>query len=250
MIDLTGRTAVITGSGRNLGLAIAAEMVGLGANVVVAENDRGRGSAAVEYLDSISRGSAAFAYCDVGSEGSVIKMVESARGEFGRLDVLVNNVAISDRGNTILDEPIDVWRAVINTTLTSAYLCTKHAGKAMVEHGNGGAIVNIGSTSAHVGRHNALAYGVAKAGLLSLTRSTAVQLGPYGIRVNTVSPNKVGSPVGESEENADRIRNNALGRAANLEEVARAVVFLASDSAGFVTGTELMVDGGASIRST
>jgi NAD(P)-dependent dehydrogenase (short-subunit alcohol dehydrogenase family) len=118
----------------------------------------------------------------------------------------------------------------------------------MVAQERGGSIVNIGSTSAHRARANALAYPVAKAGVLSLTRSLAVQLAPHRIRVNSVTPNKVGSPVGQDAEPADRGRSNLVDRPAVPGDIAAAVAFLVSDAAGFITAQELVVDGGAFVR--
>ncbi|MFA9446491.1 SDR family NAD(P)-dependent oxidoreductase [Egicoccus sp. AB-alg6-2] len=239
---------MVTGAGRNVGQAIAERFVAAGANVVIAERDSSRGSQLARQLNDHRAGAARFIPTDVADEHSVAAMVEASLAAFGSIDVLVNNVAATDRGHTVLDLDLDVWNDVLRVTLTSAYLCTKHVGAAMKARG-GGCIVNIGSTSAHVGRGNAVAYGVAKAGLMALTRSCAAQLGQFGVRVNTVSPNKVGSPVGEDQEPVDRQRDNALGRGATPDDIAGAVLFMASESAGFVTGAELLVDGGALLRS-
>ena len=245
------KVAIITGAGRNVGYATAAALLEVGFNVVVAENDEARGQQAADRLNEANTGDGFAIYlpCDVSSETSVAALVDETVARFGSVTVLVNNVAITDRGATVLTLESDVWDSVLAVTLTSVFNCTKHAAKAMVAGGKGGVVVNVGSTSAHVGRKNALAYGVAKAGVLSLTRSSAVQLGEHGIRVVAVSPNKVGSPVGEDEEPTDRKRTNVLGRGAVPEDIATAIRFIVSDEAGFITGTELFVDGGASITS-
>ena len=122
---------------------------------------------------------------------------------FGRLDILVNNVAITDRGATVLDLDEDVWDQVLKVTLTSVFLCTKYAGRKIVAGGGGGNVVNIGSTSGYRARPNALAYPAAKAAVINMTRSIAAQLAPHGIRVNSVTPNKVGSP-GRARRGAER----------------------------------------------
>lgn len=145
----------------------------------------------------------------------------------------------------MLDLDEELWHRVLSCTLDSVFLGTKYVGRQMVKQGRGGAIVNIGSTSGHRGRRNATAYSAAKGAVASLTRSLAVQLGEHGIRVNTVTPNKVGSPVGEDEEPADRKRVNLLGRGAVPEDIANAVTFVASDEAGFVTAADVLVDGGS-----
>lgn len=240
-----GKTAIVTGGGRNVGQAIARRLVAEGAQVAIVDLDPGRGEAVAAELDGVRGGSARFVQCDVSSSEDVQRMVADVVAAFGGVDVLVNNVAITDRGHTVLDLDEDLWHRVMAITLDSVFLCSKYAGRVMVDQGRGGAIVNIGSTSGHRGRANATAYSAAKGAVLNLTRSLAVQLGRHGIRVNTVTPNKVGSPVGQDEEPADRKRTNLLGRGAVPGDIANAVAFVASDEAGFVTAADLLVDGGS-----
>ncbi|MEQ8661381.1 MAG: SDR family oxidoreductase, partial [Gammaproteobacteria bacterium] len=158
-------------------------------------------------------------------------------------DILVNNVAISDNKD-IFDLTEDEWRKTIDVTLSSPFYVTKQVAKWMVDNGRGGRIVNIGSTSGFKGRPRALAYTAAKSGVFNLTQSLAVQLAPYGIIVNQVSPNMTGSPVGKAEFNPDRVVSNLVGRPGLPEEQAKAVLFMASDDASFVAGANLFVDGG------
>lgn len=240
-----GRTAIVTGGGRNVGRAIARRFAYEGARVAVVDVDAERGKGAASELDEIRPGSAHFVRCDVSSPDDVRRMVDDVVNVFERVDVLVNNVAITDRGRTVLELDESLWSRVLAVTLDSVFLCSKYVGRQMVAQGHGGAIVNIGSTSGHRGRVNATAYSAAKGAVLNLSRSLAAQLGPHGIRVNTVTPNKVGSPVGEDEEPADRRRTNVLGRGAVPDDIANAVAFVASDEAGFVTAAELLVDGGS-----
>ncbi len=239
------RVAIVTGGGRNVGQAIARRFVREGAGVAVVDLDRRRGEATVAELEELRSGSAHFVQCDVSSAADVRRMVTEVRDAFGGVDVLVNNVAITDRGSTVLDLDEDLWQRVIACTLDSVFLCSKYAGRQMVAQGRGGVIVNIGSTSGHRGRANATAYSAAKGAVLNLTRSLATQLGPQGIRVNSVTPNKVGSPVGEEQEPADRQRINLVGRGAVPDDIANAVAFVASDEAGFVTAADILVDGGS-----
>jgi len=236
---------IVTGAGRNVGRAVARRFVDEGARVACVDIDEHRGQETVGALNSLKAGSARFVPCDVSSSDDVRRMVDDVVRELGHIDVLVNCVAITDRGVTILDLNEDVWRRVFAVSVDSVFLCSKYVARQMVAQGNGGAIVNIGSTSGYRGRANATAYSAAKAAVLNLTRSIASQLGPHGIRVNTVTPNKVGSPVGEDVEPADRERNNLLGRGATPDDIANAVVFMASGQAGFVTAADLLVDGGA-----
>jgi NAD(P)-dependent dehydrogenase (short-subunit alcohol dehydrogenase family) len=162
---------------------------------------------------------------------------------FGRIDVLVNNVAISDN-KSIREITLAEWNRTIAVTLTSQFLCSKYVAEQMIEQGDGGAIVNIGSTSGFQGRSRAVAYAAAKGGVANLMRALAVQLAPYRIRVNSVVPNKIGSPVGREEFDPSRPVPNLIGRAGLPQELARAVLFMASDDSSFIAGENLVVDGG------
>lgn len=245
-----GKTAIVTGAGRNVGAAVAHRLVREGAHVAVVDLDEARGRTTAVALNELREGAAQFFQCDVSSSPEVQRLVAVVVEEFGGVDVLVNNVAITDRGPSVLDLEEEVWHRVFAVTLDSVFFCSKYTAKHMVDSGRAGSIVNIGSTSGYRGRLNATAYSAAKAGVVSLTRSLASQLGPHGIRVNTVVPNKVGSPVGEDHEPADRKRGNVLGRGAVPEDIANAVAFIASDEAGFITASELLVDGGSLYGAT
>jgi NAD(P)-dependent dehydrogenase (short-subunit alcohol dehydrogenase family) len=133
---------------------------------------------------------------------------------------------------------------VLAVCLTAPMLFSKYAAKEMIAAGRGGRIVNVSSTSGHFGRSRAIAYTAAKAGVVNLTRSLAIQLAPHNIRVNCVVPNKIGSPVGKDEFNPDRKVMNLRNRPGEPIDLARAMLFLASDDSDFIAGTELFVDGG------
>jgi NAD(P)-dependent dehydrogenase (short-subunit alcohol dehydrogenase family) len=244
-----GRTAIVTGAGRNVGEAIARELAARGARVAVVDIDREAAGRVAKIINDERPGAAIALAADVSAPSDVQQLVADAWAALGRVDTLVNCVAITDRPTTVLELPDDRWDQVMRVTLTSAFLVTKYFARRLVADGSGGVIIHIGSTSGHFARSNAVAYPTAKAGLYALTRSLALQLGGYGIRVNTVSPNKVGSPVGQADEPASRPRNNLLGRACTPQDIASAVAFIASEDAGFVTGTDLLVDGGALIAS-
>jgi NAD(P)-dependent dehydrogenase (short-subunit alcohol dehydrogenase family) len=242
---LAGKVVVVTGGGRNVGAAIATRMAEDGARVAVLDLDRDRAEATVAAIETTHPGAAVAFVGDVSEEKAVAEVMDEVVARLGGIDVLVNNVAITDRGATVLDLDLDVWNQVLQVTLTSVFLCTKYAGRHMVAQGRGGAVVNIGSTSGYRARPNALAYPAAKAAVINVTRSMAAQLAPHGIRVNSVTPNKVGSPVGREEEPPDRPRKgNMLGRGGRPEDIAGAVAFLVSADASFVTSTDLVVDGG------
>lgn len=244
--ELKGKRAIVTGAGRNVGRAIVELFARAGVDVCIVDIDQDRGKATLESVHNIDIGRGIFVPTDVSDETSVKSMVDSVCQQLGGVDILVNCVASTDRPSTITDLELDQWRRVIDVSLTSVFLCTKWVSRLMIEQGSGGAIVNIGSTSAHKGRGNAVAYGPAKAAVSNMTWNTATQLGAHGIRVNTVSPNMVGSPVGEDVENTTaRKPTNLLGRGCAPDDIARAVAFMASDMAGFVTASELLVDGGS-----
>ncbi|MDP9427407.1 MAG: glucose 1-dehydrogenase [Actinomycetota bacterium] len=241
---LAGKVAVVTGGGRNVGEAIAMRFAQEGARVAVVDLDGERAQRTVDLVEKEAPGAAVAVVCDVSDSASVQQMADTVFGTFGGVDVLVNNVAITDRGATVLDLDEAEWDRVLKVTLTSVFLCTKYVGKKIVETGRGGSVINIGSTSGYRARPNATAYPAAKAAVINLSRSFAAQLAPYGIRANSVTPNKVGSPVGQDVEPEDRKRRNLVGRGAQPLDIANAVLFLASEESGFVDATDLVVDGG------
>jgi NAD(P)-dependent dehydrogenase (short-subunit alcohol dehydrogenase family) len=239
------RVAFVTGAGRNIGEEIAMSLAREDINVAVVDIDSSRAERTAARVEALGRGRALALCGDVSDSEDVQRIVKEVIDRWGGIDILVNNVAITDRGKNVLELQEDEWERVLRVTLGSAFICTKYVAAEMVREKKGGRIVNIGSTSGHRGRANATAYSVAKAGVITLTRSLAVQLAPYGIRVNTVTPNKIGSPVGEDVEPIDRGRSNLVGRGGKPADVAGAVRFLVSDEADFITAAELLVDGGA-----
>jgi NAD(P)-dependent dehydrogenase (short-subunit alcohol dehydrogenase family) len=182
---------------------------------------------------------------DVSRGGDVAELVHAVVARFGRIDILVNNVAISDNKH-ILDISEEEWDRVLAVTLKSQFLMGKHVAAQMVAQGTGGRIVNIGSTSGFMGRSRAIAYSAAKGGVANLTRAMAAQLAPHRIRVNGIVPNKIGSPVGKDEFDPTRPVPNMAKRPGEPKEAAKAVLFLVSDDSSFVYGANLFVDGGVS----
>jgi NAD(P)-dependent dehydrogenase (short-subunit alcohol dehydrogenase family) len=236
---LGNKVAIVTGAGRNIGEETAKLFAADGAKVAVVDFDETRGKRVSAAIGE----QALYVKVDVSDENSVKDMVRAVVDRFGRIDVLVNNVAVSDNKH-IREITLDEWNRTIAVTLTSQFLCSKYVAEQMIEQGEGGAIVNIGSTSGFQGRSSAVAYAAAKGGVVNLMRALAVQLSPHRIRVNSVVPNKIGSPVGRDEFDPDRPVPNLVGRAGTPRELAQAVLFLASDDASFVVGENLVVDGG------
>jgi len=243
-MKLRDQVAIVTGAGRNIGEEIARLFAAEGAKVAVVDLDVPRGERVVGAIKAAG-GEGALFIADVSKGGEVAALVKAVVERFGRIDILVNNVAISDNKH-IFDITEEEWDRVLAVTLKSQFLMGKHVGLAMAAQGTGGRIVNIGSTSGFTGRSRALAYSAAKGGVANLTRAMAVQLAPHKIRVNAIVPNKIGSPVGKDEFNPARPVSNMAKRAGLPAEAAKAVLFLASEESSFVYGANLFVDGGVS----
>ncbi len=243
-MEMQGSVAIVTGAGRNIGEAIAARLAQHGVKVACADLDQARAQRAAENINAAHPGSAMPVVCDVADSAQVQQLVEKVVGAWGRVDILVNNVAITDR-STIFDLSEDEWDRVMRVCVKSQFLCSKYVGKQMVKQGEGGCIVNLASTSGHLGRKDATAYPAAKAAVLNLSKALAIQLAPERIRVNVVTPNKVGSPVGQEERRVAGEVTNLVGRNGEPDDVAAAVAFLVSKEAGFINGAEILVDGGA-----
>ena len=243
-MKLQGQVAVVTGAGRNIGEDVAKLLSKNGASIAVVDLDRARAEKVT--ADIIAAGGKAKAFiCDVSKESDIDATTKGVVDAFGRLDILVNNVAISDNKH-MLDITTEEWNRTIAITLTAPFLMGKYAAKAMIAAGNGGRIVNVSSTSGYYGRGRAIAYTAAKGGVVNLTRSMAIQLAPHNIRVNSVVPNKIGSPVGKDDFDPTRPVKNLVGRPGVPIDLAQAILFLVSDDSSFIVGADLFVDGGCS----
>src|SRR5438552_5751175 len=244
---LEGKVAIVTGAGSGIGEATARLMVNEGASVVVADIDR---SAAERVAGEL--GSAVVAEVDVSDESSVVRMVETAVESFDGLDMLHNNA--SDASTAAADTDLvtlemAVFDRLVAVNLKGVLMGCKHAIPQMLARG-GGSIVNTASIDGVMGRGVRAAYGASKAGVVLLTKSVASQYGSRGIRCNAVAPGLVLTPAvaGLTHEKLELAsRSYPMPRLCAPEDVANAVLFLASDEAAFVNGTTLMVDGGASI---
>jgi len=242
---LENRVGIVTGAGRNIGEAIAHSFANEGARVAVVDIREEPAKAVAASINGARPGCALAIAADMSSSADVQRMVSSVMEHWGSIDILVNNVAVTDH-KTILELDEEEWDRVIQVTLKSQFLCTKFVAKRMVEQGRGGSIINIASTSGHRGRADATAYSAAKGGVLNLTRSLAIQLSPYKIRVNSVTPNRVGSPVGqETIPGGNREVSNLVGRQGMPPDIAAVVTFLASDDASFINAADILADGGS-----
>ena len=243
-MKLEGQVAIVTGAGRNIGEGIAKLLSSEGASIAVVDLDKARGDRVASEINA-SGGKAKAYVCDVSKEADIIATVKGVAADFGRIDILINNAAISDNKH-ILDITKEQWDLTLAVTLTAPMLFGKYVAKEMIAGGHGGKMVTTSSTSGYFGRPRSIAYTAAKAGILNLTRSMAIQLAAYDIRVNCVVPNKIGSPVGKDEHNPDRNVLNLRKREGTPEDLAKAVLFLVSDDSDFIDGAHLMVDGGCS----
>jgi NAD(P)-dependent dehydrogenase (short-subunit alcohol dehydrogenase family) len=244
---LEGKVAIVTGAGSGIGEATARLMAQEGASVVVADID----VAAAERVAG-ELGSAVVAEVDVSEESSVVRMIETAVESFGGLDVLHNNAsdastAAADKDIVTLD--MAVFDRLVAVNLKGVVMGCKHAIPHMLARG-GGSIVNTASVEGLMGRRVRAAYGASKAGVVLLTKSVAAQYGPRGIRCNAVAPGLVLTPAIQNhyttpEQIEASLAIYPMPRLCRPEDVANAVLFLASDEAAFVNGTTLMVDGGA-----
>jgi 2-deoxy-D-gluconate 3-dehydrogenase len=251
VFDLKGKVAIVTGGNGGVGLGMARGLADAGARVVIAARDGAKSRAAVK--DLADRGGEALAIeTDVADERSVARLVEGTRERWGRLDILVNNAGINIR-KPVHELELDEWRRVLDTNLTSAYLCSKAAYPAFKAAG-GGKIINIGSMMSLFGASFAPAYGASKGGIVQLTRSMAVAWARDNIQVNAVLPGWIDT---ELTRNARRevtglhdsvLRRTPAGRWGGIDDMGGVAVFLASAASDFVTGTAIPVDGGYSVQ--
>jgi 2-deoxy-D-gluconate 3-dehydrogenase len=245
LIDFTGKVAIVTGAGQGLGFAVAARLAEAGAAVVLFDRDGERVVDAATRLREAGRTVSAVAG-DVAHAHDVDRLVEATLREHGRVDVLVNNAGIWPR-EPFLDAPEELWRRTLEVNLLGTLLCSRAVARELVRQGEGGAIVNISSIAAVVPHPDELvAYGASKAGVTNATRTLAKALAPHRIRVNALLPGGMETPgvQGQPRRQGSDI---PLGHRADPDEVATAVLFLASGLAGYVTGAELVVDGGATL---
>jgi 3-oxoacyl-[acyl-carrier protein] reductase len=244
MFSLTGKTAMVTGASQGIGRATAFALAAAGARVAVAARNEEKLAEVAKQIESA--GGEAFAVkMDVAEPEQIKAGFQQTLGKFGRLDILVNNAAIT-RDGLALRMKLDDWETVLRTNLTSAHLCTQQALSPMMKQ-RWGRIINVSSVVAETGNAGQANYVAAKAGLIGLTRAIATEMASRNITVNAVAPGFIATPMTDSlpekvkEELKARI---PLGRLGTDNDVAAAIVFLASEEAGYITGCVLDVNGG------
>jgi len=245
---LEGKTAVITGAADGIGFAISKAMAREGAHVFMGDINDDKGAAAAASLVA-DGGRATFFHCDVAVEADIANLIDQA-ARTGHVDVLVNNAAIAIGGMPLHEMTDEQWHRLIAVNLTSVFRGIKHVLPHMLRQ-KSGSVISMASAQGHIGLDGWTAYAGAKGAIMSMTRQLAVEFGPHNIRFNSISPGTINTPMNEKViadlgEQVGRawVKMHPLGRIGKPEEVAEAAVYLASDAAGFTTGTDLRVDGG------
>jgi NAD(P)-dependent dehydrogenase (short-subunit alcohol dehydrogenase family) len=242
---LDGKVCVITGAGSGIGAAAARRFAAEGGSVVVVDLDEGAGSAIAKEVDGL------FVRTDVTSADDVKAAFAAGIERFGGLDVLVNNAGISPpQDDSILDTDEEAWDLVQRVNLTSVYLCCKYGIPHLLERG-GGSVINTASFVALMGAATSqISYTASKGGVLAMSRELGVQFARQGVRVNAICPGPVDTPLlqelfaADPERAARRMVHIPMGRFAKPEEIASAMLFLASDDSSFITASTFLVDGG------
>ena len=251
---LANKVAVVTGSTRGIGEAVARAFHREGASVVVSGRDEAAGQKIVKDLAAMEKevsgegpARAVFIMADVSSQEAVVRLRDETLAAFGAIDILVNNAGVV-APYPVEKLPMNAWNKVMDIDLKGVLLCSQIVGAAMIER-RSGAIINIASIAGRNAYPDAGAYGPAKAAVIMLTKQCAMEWARYGIRVNAISPGLIRTPLSENiyqDEDTTRRREEMipLGRIGRSEDVALTAVFLASDEAGYITGQDLLVDGG------
>jgi 3-oxoacyl-[acyl-carrier protein] reductase len=254
MRRLEGRVAIVTGASSGFGRATSIRLASEGARVLAADLDEAGGRDTVGLVGQIGGESDLFVG-DIATEAGATAMVKRALDLFGTVEILVNNAGIAPEGadGRTWDVPEESWDRLIRVNLKSIYLCTRAAAPIMIAKGKG-AVVNVASIAA-TRTCSSAAYAAAKSGILGYTLQVASELGPLNVRINSVSPGFMVTPMstGErrglsAEESRARLedmgRKSPMGRMGEADDIAAAIAYLASDDAKYVTGQELVVDGG------
>lgn len=273
MYQLQKKVAIVTGSGRHKGIgeAIVLRLAAEGCRVVISDIGQPKGnefsaehigvSTEMQEIADACKALGAEVLtvpCDVRSETDCSRLIASAVENFGQVDILVNNAGVGYLMEPFTEFKESSWDAVLDVNLKGAFLCSKHAAIQMIQQGTGGSIVNIASQAAKSGFPFAAAYTASKHGLVGLTRSNAVELGKHKIRVNAVCPNHITTGLGHWQNSffseklgmdyttylQSIVQKNPLGRTGLTEDIAKAVAFLCSDEAAYITGEAMNVSGG------
>jgi NAD(P)-dependent dehydrogenase (short-subunit alcohol dehydrogenase family) len=245
LFALQGKTALVTGSARGLGKAIALALAKSGASLVLSDIQYPE-----ETAEAIEQTGASWLalQADITDEDQVKALAVRSAAEYGKVDILVNNAGVSQLSYTATqDLPKLEWDTILGINLTGTFLCCKHVGRGMIA--GGGSIINIATTAGITGVARAPAYAASKAGVILLTKSLALEWARYHIRVNAVAPHYLETPLTEGLRASDKIyaglvKQIPMGRFGKPSEITGAVLFLASQASSYTTGTVILADGG------
>ncbi len=246
---LEGQTALVTGAGRGIGRAVSLALAGAGAAVAILDLSAGDSRVVVEEIEEMG-GRAIALEGDVSDPEAVDALFNSIRDQLGRLDILVNNAGIT-RDGLAMRMSNDAWQSVIDVNLTGPFLCSRAAARIMLRQ-RSGRIINMSSVAGIVGNAGQVNYSASKAGLVGLTRSLAKELASRGVTCNAVAPGFIQTSMTDilPQDIKDQVLKAVpLGRWGQPEEVAQAVLFLASPAGAYITGQVLVVDGGLTLQS-
>lgn len=255
MARVQGKVAIVTGAASGIGRATAGLLAREGGSVLLTDLNEADGHAAAEAINAAGR-EAAFVRHDVSDEASWISVVDGLMSRTGRLDVLVNNAGVSGGLRTIAETTLDDWRACLSVNLDGVFLGVKHGARAMRQSG-GGSIINISSVLGMIGMPQAAAYAASKGGVRLLTKAAAMEFAAKGdnIRVNSVHPGFIRTPMTKARDASREAEWEAFmrsmqptGEIGDPSDIAEGILHLASDASRFMTGSELVVDGGITAR--
>jgi NAD(P)-dependent dehydrogenase (short-subunit alcohol dehydrogenase family) len=251
---LDGDTAIVTGASRGIGRALAGALADAGANLCLVSRTAADARTAAAEIEAETGVDAIAVPADVTDEHDVEAMVDETLATFGSIDVLVNNAGIA-RTAPAHEMSLETWNEVIATNLTGVFLCTKHAGKAMID-GDGGTVINMASMSAFVANYpqEEVVYHASKGGVVSFTRQLASEWARYGIRANAIAPGYIRTEMIDEllAENPDMaeawLSEMLMDEMAPPEDLGGTVVYLASDASSYMTGETIVIDGGYTVR--
>lgn len=248
---LRGKVALVTGAASGIGAESAQRLAEEGAAVVVTDREVDKGAAVAANITRLG-GRAIFFHLNVTDESDWARVVADALDKFGRLDVLVNNAGVPPCGEELMTHSFEAWRRTLSINLDGVFLGLRYSGPVIAQ-GGGGSVINMSSIMGKVATAGAAAYCASKGGVTLLTKAASLEWAPMRIRVNSIHPGFIDTPMvpgaADPTEQAQSVRKqiisrHPLGRFGTARDVADGVVFLASDESGFMTGSELVIDGG------
>lgn len=244
MFDLSGKVALVTGASRGIGQSISMILAQNGAHVICVSRNINDVQSVADKISSLKFSASAYS-CDISNSNKVTELVKNIIKKYNRIDILINNAGIT-RDNLLMRMSEDDWNEVLNVNLKAAFIAIKETSRVMIKQRNG-RIINISSVVGLMGNAGQANYAASKAGLIGMTKSIARELSPRGITANCIAPGYIETEM--TNKLTDEIKSSLnkkipLGRIGNVQDIAYAVSFLASDEAGYITGQTLTVDGG------